>query len=61
MEDNVSKLVELARKVKKAYEKWQETEKDWGCILCSEKTSDAFNEYENAEHELLGFCFEADF
>ena len=62
MTDNkINKLVELAQKVKRAYEEWQQAEKDWGSILCSEKTSNAFNEYEKAEHELLGFCFETDF
>ena len=51
------KLYELALKVKQACNKWFETEKDWGNILYSEKTKKAFNEYEDAEHELLNFIY----
>ena len=56
MTKNIEKLYNLALKLKQAWEKYKETEHDFGYGSLAEQ--DAWKDYENAEHKLLGFIFD---
>lgn len=52
----MSKLEQLALNVKKAWNKYKETSKEFG--ENSLAAHEDFDKYEDAEHELLGFIFD---
>ena len=52
----MNKLEQLALNVKKAWNKYKETSKEFG--ENSLAAHEDFNKYEDAEHELLGFIFD---
>ena len=52
----ICKLIGLAQRVQEANDKWHEVDEQYGSNSLA--SHEAFNHYEDLEHELLGFVFE---